>query len=668
MSTPLTQGDGASLEIGSSFAGYRIEELAGRQRGIGRVYVATHLESERELEFPPWPVALKIFTPPKQEEATFKRRFEETVARQAQLHHPNVVSIYEANTAPLPFISMTLFRGSNLADLIGSGELDDSGVLSVIRAVGAALDAAHQQDLIYRRLRPSGVLVASETRRAFLGDFGAGRSPVSTQLLPNEGLGTFVDYISPEEARGSEPTVRSNVYSLAAIAFECLAGEPPFPFQEGSQTLRARLEGPPRAIRTLRPDVPEALDAVLQRALEMDPDRRHSSPGELVKDLERRFPRKARRGARFDAVTAVAGTPTIAAMPPLSPPAESQRRAPKAAPAAATSADGTAAPTKQRGSRRRGLLSPAILIAAVLVAGAASLGSVLSRNSHSSDELRPSRQLSSGPMELRYPADWKRARRIPSSPALALREPVALVAPGRAGATGAGPAIVGGALASADPRSLPETLLQSLPSAPKSEAVDLGRVQAYRYRGLRPRGFDGVANLYVVPTTASPLLLACLATREAAGFLARCERVVSTVTPVGASAVPLAPSPTYARGLRRLVTKLDRVRRAERRVIRRTRTRGGQAVAAAHVSRAYGAARRAATRLAAPPGARRIHAYVVRSLARAGAAYRRMAAAARARSARRWSSARADAVTSERAVQGGIRALRPLGYAPSNSR
>ena len=110
----------SSLEIGSAFAGYRIDGLLDRQQGGGIVYVATHLESERLIEFPPWPIALKVFRT--EEDPSFLRRFAEVAKRQSRLRHPNTVSIYEVGTSPAPFLSMTLFWGPNLHDLLGDDQ------------------------------------------------------------------------------------------------------------------------------------------------------------------------------------------------------------------------------------------------------------------------------------------------------------------------------------------------------------------------------------------------------------------------------------------------------------------------------------------------------------------------------------------------------------------
>ena len=350
MSGRVTDPDRPVLEIGQHFADYRIEELAGRQSGVGRVFVATHLESERHLEFPPWPVALKVFTPPDGQEAEFRARFEPAAKLQAALHDPNVVSVYEYGTEPLPFMSMTLFRGPNLADLIASRELDEPVLLPIIESVAAALDGGIEHGLRYRRLHPGGVLVATDSQRAFLADFGVGRATSLDDLLENETLGPFVDYASPEEVRGSEVTGASNVYNLAAIVFECLTGEPPFPHQEGEQALQARLEGEPRKLRRLRPDLPHGLESVLARALDTEPGRRPASPGLLATAIKRAYPKRRRRAPRLRTTTTLARPP---ALPAAVPAAEAPTVVPEREPAVAAAAEPTVAPEPVSRTRRR---------------------------------------------------------------------------------------------------------------------------------------------------------------------------------------------------------------------------------------------------------------------------------------------------------------------------
>jgi protein kinase-like protein len=260
MSSQVTRSE-HTLEVGAALAGYRIEELLSAGSGGANVYAATHLESERLLKLPPWPVALKVFSPALTRDPAALREFVQLARLQTSLRHPNVVSIYEVGTSPTPFLSMTLARGPSLEELIAEGRLDDSSTLAIMTCVARALEAARERGLVYRRLRPSGVLVAAgDPERAFLGDFGAGRSS------------------------DVEADVASTVHGLAAMLFECLTGEFPEP--------------PLPRLSALRPDLPTGLDPVLAKALSADARQRQDSPGELMKAVERAYAGRKWRRAR----------------------------------------------------------------------------------------------------------------------------------------------------------------------------------------------------------------------------------------------------------------------------------------------------------------------------------------------------------------------------------
>jgi hypothetical protein len=241
------------LEVGSTFAGYRIEEVLDGRESAGAVYVATYVDFGRPLALAPWlPVALKVFEV-EPDRPPWSPGVLELADLQTKLRHPNVVPIYEIGTAPAPFMSMSLVRGPSLAELLASRELDDLAALDICRAVAAALDAGRQDGLVYRDLRPDRVLVPDrDPSRACLGDFGAGR---------------------PEDV---EADVASNVRGLASILFECLTFESPW---------RAA-----RPLRELRDDLPAELEDVLAAALDEDPARRQASAGELMRGVDGAYP------------------------------------------------------------------------------------------------------------------------------------------------------------------------------------------------------------------------------------------------------------------------------------------------------------------------------------------------------------------------------------------
>ena len=191
-------------------------------------------------------------------------------------------------------------------------------------------------------------------------------------------------------------------------------------------------------------------------------------------------------------------------------------------------------------------------------------------------------------------------------------------------------------------------------------------MQAYRYRGVKRAGLAGLANLYVVPrSSGGSVVLACIGPTSSDPFMGRCERVASTLRLTGSSsAAALAPSPTYAAGLRRILGRLDRTRSSARQRLARARTRNGQAGNAARLSIAYRVARRSGSHLTPPPGVREVHTRLVASLGRAGRAYRDMARAAKTRANGNWSAGRREAVAAEQSLQQALSLLQALGYQP----
>ena len=111
---------------------------------------------------------------------------------------------------------MSLIRGPTLADLLEDRDLGDRRALEILRAVALGLDAGARRGLVYHRLQPRGILIDEESGQAFLGDFGASRPARSTELIETGRLGTYVDYIPPEEADDGEAGAAGTVYSLGA--------------------------------------------------------------------------------------------------------------------------------------------------------------------------------------------------------------------------------------------------------------------------------------------------------------------------------------------------------------------------------------------------------------------------------------------------------------------
>jgi hypothetical protein len=254
---------------GTTFAGYRVDSVLARG-GMGVVYRATDLALDR-------PVALKVMAPELAGDKRFRARFLKEPRLAASLDHANVVPIYGAGEQDGQlYLAMRFVEGSDLKTVL-EHELAPDRLLRILAQVAAALDAAHRRGLVHRDVKPANVLV-DESDHAYLTDFGitklvGGDSGDSTRT--GQIVGTL-DYIAPEQIRGGVVDGRSDCYSLACVLYEGLTGAPPFAHRPEAETLWAHMQQAPPALREA------AIDAVLQRALAKDPDRRHATCTELI--------------------------------------------------------------------------------------------------------------------------------------------------------------------------------------------------------------------------------------------------------------------------------------------------------------------------------------------------------------------------------------------------
>jgi hypothetical protein len=157
----------------------------------------------------------------------------------------------------------------------------------IVTQVAAALQAAHDRSLIHRDIKPSNVLVARGDH-AYLTDFGLARRSSDVTGITSSGdlLGTL-DYVAPEQIDGGKIDARVDIYGLGCLLYEALTGEVPFPREGHAAKLYAHLSAEPPAPRALRPDIPDALDSVVQRALSKDPGDRQPTPAAFTRELAR---------------------------------------------------------------------------------------------------------------------------------------------------------------------------------------------------------------------------------------------------------------------------------------------------------------------------------------------------------------------------------------------
>jgi serine/threonine protein kinase len=266
---------------------YVLHEKLG-EGGMGVVYRATHALLRRDT-------AVKLLQPERVGEKSLAR-FEREVKLTARLTHPNTVAVYDYGRTPegVFYYAMEHLDGGDLEQLVAyAGPLPPSRVVWILEQVCGALAEAHALGLIHRDIKPSNVLLCErggEGDVAKLVDFGLVRdlnAPEAARLTHDKALTGTPLYMSPESI--TAPALveqRSDLYSLGAVAYFLLTGEPPFIGRTVVDVCMAHMHQAPSAPSQQRPGVPAQLDAVVLRCLEKAPEARHPDASALLADLK----------------------------------------------------------------------------------------------------------------------------------------------------------------------------------------------------------------------------------------------------------------------------------------------------------------------------------------------------------------------------------------------
>jgi hypothetical protein len=308
---------------------YRLVRLLG-SGGMGTVFVAEHVQMRRSF-------ALKFLRPDRSSTPRYLRRFEREAELLGRLEHENVVSLHDigVDAADGPYLVLEYVRGITLRQ-----ELERHGVrpierlLAVVRQVARGLAHAHALGIVHRDLKPENVMLAEHADGALLVkllDFGVAglRDDDAERLtLSDAALGTAA-YMAPEQARGDRTLdARTDVFALGVITYEALSGVRPYAGSSYNETLFKILHRRHRPLAELRPELPPALVAAVERALEKDAEARFRSVDEFVREIESAVPDVVRSTypAQF-----LESTAEGAALPAAQVPAERRRAAVAAA-------------------------------------------------------------------------------------------------------------------------------------------------------------------------------------------------------------------------------------------------------------------------------------------------------------------------------------------------
>jgi eukaryotic-like serine/threonine-protein kinase len=282
------------LEQGTHLGPYEVVGPIGAG-GMGEVWRARDTRLSRD-------VAIKILPAEFATSAQLHARFEREAQAISQLEHPNICRLYdvgETNGAiagdggSTQYLVMEYLEGDSLADRLKKGALPPAEVLRFGQQIASALDAAHRKGIVHRDLKPGNVMLTRTGAKLL--DFGLAKSMSAapsvedaTQHKPltQEGtvLGTY-QYMAPEQLAGGETDSRTDIFALGVVLYEMLTGRRAFDGQSRTSLVAAIIGGEPRPLRELQPMTPPALEHVISKCLEKDPEHRWQSAHDIADEL-----------------------------------------------------------------------------------------------------------------------------------------------------------------------------------------------------------------------------------------------------------------------------------------------------------------------------------------------------------------------------------------------
>ena len=252
---------------------YRLDRELGRG-GVATVFRAHDVRHDR------W-VALKLLHRDLGA-AIGGERFRQAVRMAARLQHPHILTVHDSGEdGGQLWFTMPFIKGETLADrIMREGPLPMADALRIAREAADALDYAHREGVIHRDIKPENILLSDG--HALVADFGIARALRGT----DGGQAGSPAYLSPEQATGGVVDARADIYSLGAILYEMLLGEPPFTGATPQAVIARAITESPRPPRNVRPSVSVAVEALTLRALARAPEQRFTTAGEMVQALE----------------------------------------------------------------------------------------------------------------------------------------------------------------------------------------------------------------------------------------------------------------------------------------------------------------------------------------------------------------------------------------------
>ena len=233
-------------------------------------------------------VAVKVLRDEFTTDNEFIRRFETEAQSAARLTHPNIVSIYDVGVDNgIYYIVMELIQGKTLKEIIveENGPLPWKWSINVAMQIAAALDMAHRNNIIHRDIKPHNIII-TEDGVAKVTDFGIAKAVSNSTITAFGTTIGSVHYFSPEHARGGYTDAKSDIYSLGVVMYEMLTGKVPFDADTPVSVALKHMQEEPIPPIELNPNIPEAVNKIILKALKKEPMQRYQTSMELLQDLK----------------------------------------------------------------------------------------------------------------------------------------------------------------------------------------------------------------------------------------------------------------------------------------------------------------------------------------------------------------------------------------------
>jgi serine/threonine protein kinase/tetratricopeptide (TPR) repeat protein len=265
------------LKPDAEISHYRIIRELGAG-GMGEVFLAHDNTLNRQ-------VALKFLSPNFATDKVFRERFMREARLAAAFNHPNIITVYEvAESDDRIFIALEYVEGASLREMIDNDRLTLESCVDILLQTCDGLIAAHQSKLIHRDIKPGNIILDKNDRVRIL-DFGLAKAEGDVQLTQaGMTIGT-VSYMSPEQSQGQPPDHRSDIFALGVVFYEMLTGKLPFAAGNIPATLNMIVNQQPLPLAGLNPNLPPALQSIIDKAMAKKPEARYQSAADFKNDL-----------------------------------------------------------------------------------------------------------------------------------------------------------------------------------------------------------------------------------------------------------------------------------------------------------------------------------------------------------------------------------------------